>query len=58
MIRALLLFVLLTIAVGGGIRLFQSMTNQDRWALTKTIGYATLCSAIAIVILSVIVTLF
>lgn len=58
MIRLFLLFAVTAAIVGLGIELFRSLTNKEKWALTKTIGYATMCSVIALVILSGIVILF
>jgi len=58
MIRAILLVAIIATAIGVGIELFRSLTNKEKWALTKTIGYAIMCSVIALVITTGIVILF
>jgi hypothetical protein len=58
MIKILLTFVLLTIAVAFGIRTVRQMTGKEKWALTKTVGYAILCSSIAFALMISIVIIF
>lgn len=41
-----------------GIKGFRDLTGKDRWALTKLLGYSTICAVLAIVLLTLFVILF
>lgn len=58
MIKFLLTFIILAVIIGFGIKMVRQMTGKERWALTKTIGYATICSLLAITVMTFIVLIF
>lgn len=58
MARALLMWLILSLAIGFGISAWRSLAGKEQWQLTKYIAYATLCSAVAGVLLSFIVIMF
>jgi hypothetical protein len=58
MIRVLLTFVILAVLFGFAIKTVRQMTGKDKWALTKTAGYAILCSLLAVAAMIFIVILF
>jgi hypothetical protein len=58
MFKMILVFVLVSIIIAGGIQIFRNMSGKEKWTLTKIVGYAIMCSGIAISILSAIVVLF
>ncbi len=58
MIRVLLIWLILSFAIGFGIAGWHRLTDKAQWALTKYIAYATMCSALAGFFLSFIVVLF
>lgn len=58
MIRILLTFIFLAVVIGFGIKTVRQMTGKEQWALTKTVGYAILCSSIAIALMILIVIIF
>lgn len=58
MIKMLLAFVFLAIVFGFGIQTVRTMTGKEKWALTKTVAYATICSLLAVAAMVLIVILF
>lgn len=56
--RMILTWLLLSILIGAGIWAWQSLSGKEQWALTKNIAYATMCSLMAIVLLSLLVIVF
>lgn len=58
MIRMVLIWAILSVVIGLGIDFWRSMTGKEKWHLTKTIAYGTICSLVAIVFLAFIVILF
>lgn len=56
--RMILTWLVLSILIGAGIWAWRSLSGQEQWALTKNIVYATMCSLVAVVLLSFIVLLF
>ncbi len=58
MIRILLVFVFLAIVFGFTIKTVRQMTGKEKWALTKTAGYAIICSLLAVATMIFIVILF
>jgi hypothetical protein len=41
-----------------GIKAFRNITEKEKWALAKLVGYSLLCTLMAIVLLVLIVVLF
>jgi hypothetical protein len=58
MIRIILAWVLLSLAIGFGITAFRALSGKEKWELTKLIAYTLMCSIIALVFLVGIVILF
>ena len=58
MSKMILIWVLLSVAIGAGIAAWRSLGGKEQWQLTKTIAYATMCSLVAVVLLGFIVILF
>jgi hypothetical protein len=58
MIRVILAVIILAVIFWFGIEAFRKMTGKDKWALTKSLGYAIICSLLAIALLITIVVLF
>lgn len=58
MIKMILIWVLLTVALGAGIAGWQKLTGMEQWQLTKLVAYATLCSLVAVIALSFLVLVF
>lgn len=58
MIRMIMVWAILSVAIGLGIAGWQTLTGKEKWHLTKYAVYATLCSLVAVVLLSFIVILF
>jgi len=58
MIRVILIWLMLSVAVGAGITAFRSLSGSEKWELTKIVAYATMCSLVAVVLLGILVVLF
>jgi hypothetical protein len=58
MIRMILMWLLLSGAIGIGIAAFRQLSGKEQWQLTKYIAYATMCSLVAVVLLGIMVVLF
>ena len=58
MARMILVWFILTVAVGAGIAAWRQLSGKQQWQLTKTVAYATMCSLVAVVALSFIVVMF
>jgi hypothetical protein len=58
MSRMILMWVLLSAAIGIGIWAFRQLSGKEQWQLTKLVGYATMCSLVAVVLLGIMVVLF
>ena len=58
MIKMILIWALLTVALGAGIAGWRKLTGIDQWQLTKLLAYATLCSLVAVIVLSFLVLVF
>ena len=56
--KLILVFFALSIAIGLGLQAMQHMNNLERWNLTKTVAFSTLCALGAITIMIAIVVLF
>ena len=57
---AKMLFVFLTVAIFVfiGIEVVRTMSNKERWALTKTLGYSIIVAVVTVLLLTVFVMLF
>ena len=58
MIKMIGVFLLLTAGLWWGIDYWRLMTGKERWDLTKTLAFATMCSLMAMAALSLLVVLF
>lgn len=58
MIGMIVVFAVLSVAIGVGITLWRDMNKKERWAVTKTYAFGAMCGLIAFAILFVIVNLF
>jgi hypothetical protein len=58
MISVILMWVLLSAAIGTGIWAFRQLSGKEKWQLTKLLAYATMCSLVAVVLLGILVVLF
>lgn len=58
MARMILMWLLLSGAIGVGIAAWRQLSGKEQWQLTKYIVYATMCSLVAVVALSFIVVMF
>ena len=56
--RMILVWLVLSVAIGFGISAWRSLAGKEQWQLTKYAAYATMCSLVAVVLLSFIVILF
>ena len=58
MARMILVWFILTVAVGVGIAAWRQLSGKQQWQLTKTVAYATMCSLVAVFALSFFVLMF
>lgn len=58
MIRVFVLFIALTLLIALGITGFQRLKSEEKWRLTKVVGFSIMCSLIATVIMIGMVILF
>ena len=58
MSRMILIWLILSAAIGFGIMAVRQLSGKEQWQLTKLVGYATMCSLAAVVLLGIIVVLF
>ena len=58
MFKIILSFLLCFAIIFFGIKAFRSLTDKQRWSLTKIAGYSILCAALTIAVLVGIVVLF
>lgn len=58
MIKMILAFILIFSLFFVGITLFRQMTKKEQWNLIKTLGYATLCAVLTLVVIMLIVFIF
>jgi hypothetical protein len=58
MIKALITFAAFAILIHFVIVSWRSLSGLDKWALTKTLGYSIIISAIALSVLLSIVVIF
>ena len=58
MLKMILVFLVLFAIIYGAAVLFRAMPTSEKWALTKTAGYAIIISVVTTLLLSTIVFLF
>ena len=58
MIRLWLTFFIFSALVHFGIMGWRNMTGQERWSLTKTLGYSIIVASLAMLVMVSIVILF
>jgi len=58
MSRMILIWLILSVAIGFGIMAWRQLGGKEQWQLTKLVGYATMCSLVAVVLLGIMVVLF
>jgi hypothetical protein len=58
MSKMILIWIILSVAVGFGIMGFRQLSGKEQWQLTKIAVYATMCSLVAVVLLGILVVLF
>lgn len=57
MSRMILIWLILSVAIGFGIMAWRQLSGKEQWQLTKLVGYAIMCSLMAVVLLFGISTL-
>ena len=58
MIQAIVMWLILSVAIGFGIMAVRQLGGKQQWQLTKLLAYAIMCSLAAVVLLGIIVVLF
>jgi len=58
MFRILGIWILVSFVIGVLITIWQASTGQERWKLTKTVFFATMCGLIASVLMGFIYIVF
>lgn len=58
MARMIVVWFILTVAIGAGIAAWRQLSGKEQWQLTKYIAYATMCSLVAVIVLSFLVVMF
>lgn len=58
MIRMILAWVILSVIIGAGVHFWRQATGKEKWQLSKTIAYGTICSLVAVILLTTFVILF
>ena len=58
MSRMILIWLILSAAIGFGIMAWRQLSGKEQWQLTKIIAYATMCSLVAVVLLAFLVLMF
>jgi hypothetical protein len=58
MIRMILAWAILSVAIGAGVHFWRQATGKEKWQLSKTIAYAIMCSLVAVTLLTAFVILF
>lgn len=58
MFKMIVIWMLLSVALIAGIAGWRSLAGQEQWQLTKIIAFATLCSLVAVIVLSLVVVVF
>lgn len=58
MARMILIWLLLSVAIGAGVAAWRQLSGKEQWQLTKIIAFATMCSLVAVVLLGFVVVMF
>ena len=58
MARMILIWFILSVAIGAGIAVWRQLSGKEQWQLTKYIVYATMCGLVAVVLLAFLVLMF
>lgn len=58
MVKMILVFLVVFATIYGSIALVRSMSNLEKWQLTKTASYAIIVAVVTTLLLSTIVFLF
>ena len=58
MARMILIWFIMSVAIGAGIAAWRQLSGKEQWQLTKYMAYATMCSLIAVVLLAFLVLMF
>lgn len=58
MVKMVFVFLMVAILIFAGIETFRTMTNKERWALTKSLGYSIIVAVVTLVLLTGFVILF
>ena len=58
MIRLWLSFAVFAAVVHFGITAWRNMSGKERWTLTKSVGYSIIVSALAMLLMTILVILF
>ena len=58
MSRMILIWLILSVAIGFGIMAWRQLSGKEQWQLTKLVVYATMCSLAAVVLLAGFVVVF
>jgi hypothetical protein len=58
MAKIILVWVLLSVAIGAVVACWRKLAGKEKWKLTKIVAYATLCSLVAMLLLALIVIVF
>ena len=58
MIRLWLVFVILAVLIHFGIMGWRSLSDKDRWALTKSVMYSIIVALLAVTVMTAFVIIF
>lgn len=58
MTKMLVVFLVLALAIGLGIRTWQGLHGKEKWQLTKIVGFSIISAALAVSLLIVLVIFF
>lgn len=58
MVKGILFFVLMWVAVCVGISIFRSLKNAEKWSLLKLLTYSGFTAAVSLLIVVVLVSIF
>lgn len=58
MIKMLMAFIVIFSLFFGGIIMFRQLTKKEQWNLIKTLGYATICALLTLLVIGLFVIIF
>jgi len=58
MAKMIIAFLIVFALVFAGITAFRSLSEKEKWALTKTVGYSIIVAVVTVLLLTVFVMLF